>query len=117
MYSFLKTFPNCKLEASGEHVGLPPRQIGNSEVGHMNLGSGRVVLQSLPKINLAFKKNIIQKNKQLNDFLATHQSNKTIHVLGLCSGGGVHSHKDHIIEIAKILNKKKLKVCLHLFSD
>ena len=114
---FLRNFPNSKLEASGEYVGLPPGQIGNSEVGHMNLGSGRIVLQSLPKINLAFKKRYIQKNDSLQEFLAAHKTESTIHVLGLCSNGGVHSHKDHIIELTKILNKKKLKVCLHLFSD
>ena len=114
---FLRNFPNSKLEASGEYVGLPKGQIGNSEVGHMNLGSGRVILQSLPKINLSFKKNIVKKNKQLNDFLYTHQNGKTIHVLGLCSNGGVHSHKDHIIELVKILNEKNLNICLHLFSD
>ncbi len=114
---FLRNFPHSKLEASGEYVGLPKGQIGNSEVGHMNLGSGRVILQSLPKINLSFKKNIVKKNKQLNDFLNTHQTDKTIHILGLCSNGGVHSHKDHIIELVKILNEKNLNICLHLFSD
>ena len=65
---FLRNFPNSKLEASGKYVGLPPGQIGNSEAGHMNLGSGRIVLQSLPKINLAFKKKIFKKTILYKNF-------------------------------------------------
>ncbi len=114
---FLNDFHNCKLKASEQYVGLPKGQIGNSEVGHMNLGSGRVVIQSLPKIDVAFKKLKIQKNKELNDFLNYHQKNKTIHILGLFSKGGVHSHQNHLIKLARIINKKKYNVCLHLFSD
>ena len=114
---FLNNFPNSKLQASGRFVGLPEGQIGNSEVGHMNLGSGRVILQSLPKINFAFKQKTIEKNKNFVQFLKNHPDNKTIHVLGLFSDGGVHSHKDHIIEISKLLSKNKKNFCLHLFSD
>ncbi len=114
---FLNNFPHSKLEASGKFVGLPKGQIGNSEVGHMNLGSGRVILQSLPKINLAFKQKIIDKNENFVQFLKNHPEKKTIHVLGLFSNGGVHSHKDHIIKISKILSKKEKRFCLHLFSD
>ena len=75
--SFLKNFPNSKLQASGKFVGLPKGQIGNSEVGHMNLGSGRIILQSLPKINFAFKQKQIDKNKNFIQFLKNHSDKKT----------------------------------------
>ena len=114
---FLNNFPNSKLEASGEHVGLPKNQIGNSEVGHMHLGSGRVILQSLPKINLAFKNKEIEDNYEFSRFLKEHSKENTVHVLGLYSEGGVHSHKDHIVNLSKILEQKKINFTLHLFSD
>ncbi len=112
-----KTFPYSTLDASGEDVGLPLGQVGNSEVGHMNLGSGRVVLQTLPKINRAFSNNEVEKNKNFQSFLLNHNKNKTVHLLGLCSDGGVHSHSSHIIEISKLLEKNNCKVCIHIFSD
>ncbi len=114
---FSKNFSFSKLTASGKDVGLPAGQIGNSEVGHTNLGCGRIVLQSLPKINSAFKNKEIVKNKSLLSFIKKHKKNNTIHLIGLCSSGGVHSHKNHLIEISKILVKNKLKINLHLFSD
>ena len=117
-YNFLKkNFPSSFLKASGNFVGLPKNQIGNSEVGHMNIGSGRVILQSLPKIDKAFEEGYISKNSRLNDFFKKHNSEKSIHILGLCSYGGVHSHAKHIIEMSKIICKKFNNVKLHLFSD
>ena len=89
-----KTFPYATLDASGQDVGLPIGQVGNSEVGHMNLGSGRVVLQTLPKINRAFANNEIENNKNFQNFLSNHNKNKIVHLLGLCSEGGVHSHSN-----------------------
>ena len=112
-----KTFPYSTLDASGENVGLPIGQVGNSEVGHMNIGSGRVVLQSLPKINKAFANNEVERNKNFQHFLSNHNKNKTVHILGLCSDGGVHSHSNHIIEMSKLLAKNKCKACIHIFSD
>ena len=112
-----KTFPYSTLDASGEDVGLPKGQVGNSEVGHMNLGSGRVVLQTLPKINKAFANHEIEKNINFQNFLSNHNKNKTIHLLGLCSDGGVHSHSSHMIEISKLLEKNNCKTCIHIFSD
>ena len=112
-----KTFPYSTLDASGEYVGLPIGQVGNSEVGHMNIGSGRVALQTLPKINQAFKNDDVRTNKKFNQFVTNHNKNKTVHLVGLCSNGGVHSHSDHIIETAKLLNKNKIKTILHIFSD
>ncbi len=114
---FLKFYQNCYLNASGENVGLPENQIGNSEVGHMNIGSGRIVLQTLPRINEAIKKKSIFKNFNLLKFAKNHNSQGTVHIIGLCSNGGVHSHKDHFIPICKFLDKLNLKVNLHLFSD
>ena len=116
--NYLSTkYPYSTLEASGEHVGLPPRQVGNSEVGHMNLGSGRVVLQTLPKINKAFANNNIYNNENFQKFLVKHNKNKIVHLLGLCSEGGVHSHSDHIVEMSKLLHKNDIKTVIHIFSD
>ena len=112
-----KLYPFSTLEASGEHVGLPVGQVGNSEVGHMNLGSGRVVMQTLPRINQAFKNNEIKLNKNFNEFTKIHNQNNTVHLLGLCSDGGVHSHINHIISIAKLLDEKNIKTVIHIFSD
>ena len=112
-----QNFPYSTLDASGEDVGLPTGQVGNSEVGHMNLGSGRVVLQTLPKINKAFDNNEIEKNNNFQKFLSNHNKNKTVHLLGLCSDGGVHSHSSHIIEMSKLLEKNNCKACIHIFSD
>ncbi len=114
---FIKNYSFSTLDASGRDVGLPLGQIGNSEVGHINLGCGRVILQSLPKINLGFKNKEIENNKSLNNFIKKHNKNATIHLIGLCSSGGVHSHKNHLIEMSKILIRNKIKVRLHLFSD
>ena len=111
------TYPYSTLEASGEYVGLPIGQVGNSEVGHMNLDSGRVVIQTLPKINNAFKNDEIRHNKNFIKFISQHKKEKTIHLLGLCSNGGVHSHIDHIIEISKLLDEYNINSVLHVFSD
>ena len=111
------TYPYSTLEASGEYVGLPVGQVGNSEVGHMNLGSGRVVIQTLPKINNAFKNDEIRHNKNFIKFISQHKKEKTMHLLGLCSDGGVHSHIDHIVEISKLLNEYNIRSVLHIFSD
>ena len=112
-----KTYSYATLDASGEDVGLPSGQVGNSEVGHMNLGSGRVILQTLPKINQAFANNEIDKNKNFQKFLSNHNKSKTIHMLGLCSDGGVHSHSNHIIEMSKLIEKNNCKAYIHIFSD
>ena len=112
-----KNFSYATLDASGENVGLPSGQVGNSEVGHMNLGSGRVVLQTLPKINKAFANKEIEKDKNFLNFISNHNKNKTVHLLGLCSDGGVHSHSNHILEMSKLLEKNKCKAFIHIFSD
>ena len=115
----LNQFPNSKLSASGEDVGLPSGQMGNSEVGHMNIGAGRVVDQDLIRLNKSLSNDGI-KNKE--DFIAAVEyatkNNSTFHLTGLYSGGGVHSHSDHLHLILDYLKKTLLsKICLHLFTD
>ena len=85
------TYPYSTLEASGEHVGLPKGQVGNSEVGHMNLGSGRVVIQTLPRINNAFKNNEIKLNKNFKKFISYHKKIKLSTFL-VCAAMGAYIH-------------------------
>ena len=110
----LEHFPHTELETSGEIVGLPAGQMGNSEVGHMTIGSGRVVLQDLLRINNAIQDRSLEKAHLLEEL---SNASNTIHLLGICSDGGVHGHIDHIIYLAKLLAKNKASVKLHLFLD
>ncbi|QDH13119.1 2,3-bisphosphoglycerate-independent phosphoglycerate mutase [Formicincola oecophyllae] len=111
-------FPHSLLEASGEAVGLPAGQIGNSEVGHMNIGGGRVVLQDLPRITKACQDGSIAQNPVLVGFIdALKKSGGTCQLLGLCSKGGVHSYQEHIVALAKTVAAAGIPVVLHLFSD
>ncbi len=117
--SILKQYPHSKLQASGLAVGLPDGQMGNSEVGHTNLGAGRVVYQDLVKINLAVSEGTLGKEKVLTDALdyAT-ANNKNVHFIGLVSDGGVHSHIDHLKGLCKIAAERGLKnVFVHAFTD
>ena len=115
----LKTYPYSQLQASGENVGLPDGQMGNSEVGHLNIGAGRVVYQDLVKINRACADNSIMKNPEIvNAFSYAKEKGKQIHLMGLVSNGGVHSSLDHLfklIEIAKEYNIENTFV--HCFMD
>ena len=113
-----KIYPNAQLDASALEVGLPYGQMGNSEVGHMNLGTGRVVVQDLPRIDKSIANGSIKKNKALQDFIsALKDSGGTCHVMGLLSPGGVHSHQNHLIALIKILDFEGISVCLHAFLD
>src|SRR5688572_3934062 len=90
-------YANSKLEASGLAVGLPEGQMGNSEVGHMNIGAGRVVYQDLVKINKALQDKELNNNDVLKDaFDYALQNGKSVHLIGLVSNGGVHAHIDHL---------------------
>jgi 2,3-bisphosphoglycerate-independent phosphoglycerate mutase len=111
-------FPNGLINASELHVGLPAGQMGNSEVGHMNIGSGRVLMQELPRIDAAIADGTLARKPALQNFI-TRVKEKTgiVHVLGLLSGGGVHSHQAHIAAMAKIFATNGLRVKLHLFLD
>ncbi|HPI69011.1 MAG TPA: 2,3-bisphosphoglycerate-independent phosphoglycerate mutase, partial [Bacteroidales bacterium] len=93
----LKTYPNSRLFASGENVGLPDGQMGNSEVGHLNIGAGRIVYQDLVKINIECRNGQIKNNKVLTDAFAYARDNdKQVHFMGLLSDGGVHSMDKHL---------------------
>jgi 2,3-bisphosphoglycerate-independent phosphoglycerate mutase len=117
--SLYQRFPHAKLEASGEAVGLPEGQMGNSEVGHMNIGAGRVVYQDLVKINVSIREHELEKMPVLADALdyALNQ-NKKVHFMGLVSDGGVHSHLEHLKALCTIAADKGLKqVFVHAFTD
>lgn len=115
---FLQNFPHTELLTSGEAVGLPHGQMGNSEVGHMTIGSGRIILQDLLRINQSIKNESLTQHPSLLKLIKDHQkSKKAIHLLGLCSDGGVHSHINHLLFLAKYLSENELKVRLHLFLD
>ena len=114
----LKTYPNAQLKTSGLDVGLPEGQIGNSEVGHMTIGAGRVVYQDLPRINKAIINQELDKNSKIQQLINNLRShNKPCHIMGLLSDGGVHSHINHIIYLANLLSKNNIKVYLHCFLD
>ncbi len=113
-----KTYPEILLDASGLSVGLPEGQMGNSEVGHMTLGTGRVIFQDLPRISLAFKTKTFHTNSYFQSLIKTLKgSGKTCHLLGLFSPGGVHSHMDHILHLITLLAAENISVALHLFLD
>ena len=114
----LQTCPNSFIETSGLDVGLPNGQMGNSEVGHMNLGAGRVVMQDLPRIDKAIVDKTLEQNPVLQELISTLKSNgKICHLMGLMSPGGVHSHQEHIVALCEILNRNGIKVNVHAFLD
>ena len=114
-YDYLfKEVPHSFIKTYGLSVGLPEGQMGNSEVGHMTIGSGRILYQDLVKITMALEDKSLEKNPTLNKVM---NNSSTIHLIGLLSDGGVHSHIDHIIGIAKIAQANNKKVKLHLITD
>jgi 2,3-bisphosphoglycerate-independent phosphoglycerate mutase len=117
--SLYKNYPNAQLRTDGLNVGLPEGQMGNSEVGHMNLGAGRIVYQDLAKINLAVSNNTIAKEQVLIDaFTYAKEHNKKVHLLGLVSDGGVHSHTSHLRGLIDASQEYGLeKVFIHAFTD
>jgi len=119
MDKLLQTYPNNTLVASGEEVGLPEGQMGNSEVGHLNLGAGRVVYQSLSRINVAIKDGSFFENQAfLNAINHVKKHNSKLHILGLVSDGGVHSHINHIQALLKLANDHGISnTYLHAFMD
>lgn len=117
--SLYKKYPNASLRTDGLNVGLPEGQMGNSEVGHMNLGAGRIVYQDLVKINLAVQHKTIAQEKALTDaFAYAKQNNKKVHLLGLVSDGGVHSHINHLKGLVDATEAYGLQnVFIHAFTD
>jgi 2,3-bisphosphoglycerate-independent phosphoglycerate mutase len=117
--SLYKNYPNASLRTDGLNVGLPEGQMGNSEVGHMNLGAGRIVYQDLVRINLAVQNNTLAQEKPLVDaFTYAKENNKKVHFLGLVSDGGVHSHIEHLKGLADAAQAFGLEnVFIHAFTD
>lgn len=118
--NILKNYPNSQLQASGENVGLPDGQMGNSEVGHLNIGAGRVVYQDLVKINNAIKDGSIRHNLEIvSAFTAALQQGRQLHIMGLTSNGGVHSSMEHLFALLDIARDYGLngKTFVHCFMD
>lgn len=117
--SLIQKYPTTALHASGQEVGLPWGKVGNSEVGHMNIGSGLVCYQTLPRINKSIQDKSFFENKSFLDAISyTKQKKSTLHLLGLASHGGVHSHIDHLYALLELAKSQKAKdVVLHIFLD
>jgi 2,3-bisphosphoglycerate-independent phosphoglycerate mutase len=114
----LKDWPHATLQTSGHAVGLPSGQMGNSEVGHMNIGAGRVVAQDLPRIDVAIEDGSLARRPMLLEMIDKAKASKgAVHVMGLMSPGGVHSHQDHIAALVKILAGAGVPVFVHAFLD
>ena len=112
-------YPHSLLEASSKSVGLPQGQMGNSEVGHMNIGAGRIVYQPLERINKAIEENSLSSNQELLKLISHVKNNKSnLHIMGLLSDGGVHSHINHLLNIIDILKNNNInKIYYHIFLD
>jgi 2,3-bisphosphoglycerate-independent phosphoglycerate mutase len=117
--SLYQQYPNTTLITCGEEVGLPAGQMGNSEVGHLNLGAGRIVYQELQRINVAIRSGEFQKNKVLLEAINyAKQNDRYLHLMGLVSDGGVHSHLEHLKAILTTCKEQGLKkVLVHAFTD
>ncbi|HAD79819.1 MAG TPA: 2,3-bisphosphoglycerate-independent phosphoglycerate mutase, partial [Flavobacteriaceae bacterium] len=118
--SCFEKFPHSTLDTFGLAVGLPEGQMGNSEVGHMNLGAGRVVFQNLVRINMAAENGTLQNEPILKDaFQYALENNKKVHFIGLVSDGGVHSHINHLKGLLDAANQSGLQqnVFVHAFTD
>src|SRR5579863_1932094 len=117
-HALIGRWPHAQLNASEHYVGLPDGQMGNSEVGHTNIGAGRVVVQDLPRIDAAIAEGKLAGMPALQDFIAKLKASRgTAHLLGLLSPGGVHSHQHQIATLATILADAGLPVAVHAFLD
>ncbi len=119
--NYLRMLAECahaRLATAGRAVGLPAAQMGNSEVGHMNIGAGRIVVQDLPRIDDAIADRTFASRPALLDLIAKAKKAKgTVHILGLVSPGGVHSHQDHIVALVRALSDAGLRTRIHAFLD
>ncbi len=117
-HGLLQKWPHAMIATYGKAVGLPDGQMGNSEVGHTNLGAGRVVMQDLPRIDAAIQDGSLAENPVLRNMIASLSKTKgTCHLMGLLSDGGVHSHQAHMVALARILDKAGIPVRVHAFTD
>lgn len=113
-----KKYSYSLLEASENAVGLPKGQMGNSEVGHVNIGTGRVVYQPLYKIDKSLDNGDFKKNESFKSLINhVQKNNSTLHIFGLLSDGGIHSHINHLLKITKILEKENINFYYHIFTD
>ncbi|MCK5490884.1 MAG: 2,3-bisphosphoglycerate-independent phosphoglycerate mutase [Candidatus Pacebacteria bacterium] len=121
MNEFINYYPNTILQASGVAVGLPWGEVGNSEVGHMIIGAGKIIYQNLPKVSLSIQDRSFFEKKALIDTINhSKRNNSKIHIMGLLGDGGVHSHIDHLYAILELLKINKVddnSVCIHVFTD
>lgn len=119
MDSLWAAYPRTLIEASGKDVGLPKGQMGNSEVGHLNIGAGRIVPQELVRISDALEDRSIMTNEALlKTFAAVREAGSKLHLIGLCSDGGVHSHIDHLIGLLEMAKAESMHdVCIHVITD
>ena len=117
--SLIANYPHSELKTDGENVGLPEGQMGNSEVGHLNIGAGRTVYQDLVKINMACKDNTIMQNPEVKAaFEYAKTNNKNVHFMGLVSNGGVHSSLDHLFKLLDISKDFGIEnTFVHAFLD
>src|SRR3974390_1208860 len=115
----LAEFPNALIHTSGRYVGLPTGQMGNSEVGHLNIGAGRVVYMDITKIDLMIEKAEFEKNPVLRDAMKTARTGeRRLHLFGLLSDGGVHSHKNHLYALLRMAKQSGVeRVFVHCFMD
>ncbi|MEI6428394.1 MAG: 2,3-bisphosphoglycerate-independent phosphoglycerate mutase [Pseudanabaena sp. ELA607] len=123
MDTLWQNYPHTMLEASGKDVGLPKGQMGNSEVGHLNIGAGRIVPQELVRISDAVESGTIQTNPELLQVMSAvkakqNSQNSKLHLIGLCSDGGVHSHLEHLLGMLDFAKAQEIKdVCVHIITD
>jgi 2,3-bisphosphoglycerate-independent phosphoglycerate mutase len=116
--SCLKNYPNTTLKTFGNFVGLPEGQMGNSEVGHLNIGAGRVVYQDFAKINKAVRENTVNENTALlAAFNYAKTNNVNVHFMGLVSDGGIHSHQNHLYRLCELANQHQVTSFVHAFTD
>nr|YP_009293685.1 phosphoglycerate mutase [Rhodymenia pseudopalmata]AOM64367.1 phosphoglycerate mutase [Rhodymenia pseudopalmata] len=113
-----KEYPHTLLKASGEDVGLPLNQMGNSEVGHTTIGAGRTINQDLVRITKSIENNDFFTNSKIHAILQSTEKKKSkLHIIGLCSDGGVHSHINHLLALIEIAKQYKPDICLHIITD
>ena len=113
-----QTFPMSRLSTSGEAVGLPPGQMGNSEVGHMTMGAGRVIEQDITRIGAAIARGELDGNEAIEAALeGARASDSVLHLMGLVSDGGVHSHQDHLVALLEHCHRRGARVAVHVFLD
>jgi len=118
MDQFSAEYPSATLTTFGEQVGLPAGQMGNSEVGHLNIGAGRIVFQALARINNSIKDDTLKEEAKIKEAIQyCKDKNRGIHLMGLCSDGGVHSHVEHLKSLIDIFSSHGIQCHLHLFMD